>query len=257
MTYTPASEANSRTRAGMDERVKRQLATYWRVRVTKTIERLESEARRMLAIEEQLSAFALEYYDVVGEPAARLAQLEDQISAAVSEPAMPEMEEVLAHREGVAARRRELKQRYRSIAKEIHPDRASVIEGAGAGAQQMHDLNTAYERGDLAALLKLEAQLYLTKLCDIDFSMTAELESALHEVNRAAETYAQGYRDLLNSPLNELMLRAMAANMEGWDFMQAVVRRIEKSITEREQELAAAASGAVAQAALRTTAQAA
>jgi hypothetical protein len=101
----------------------------------------------------------------------------------------------------------------------------------------MHTLNTAYQQGDLAALLKLQAQLQLTRLCDIDFSATAALESALYDVNRAADTYAQGYRDLLNSPLNELMLRAIAAQMEGWDFMQAVVQRIERSIEEKAQEL--------------------
>lgn len=248
MIYIPATPEATAHRAGMDERVQRQLATYWRVRVTKTIERLETEARRMLALEEQLSAFAVEYYETVGDAAARLVQLDELINA---QSAVPELDEVLAYREGLAARKKELKQRYRSIAKEIHPDRASVIDGAGNGAAEMHALNTAYERGDLAALLKLEAQLQLTKLCDIDFSATAALESALHEVNRAAETYAQGYRDLLNSPLNELMLRAMAANMEGWDFMQAVLGRIERAIEEREEELASAAAGALAQVAMR------
>ncbi len=237
----PSPETMERhTRSGVDERVQRQLATYWRVRVTKTIERLESEARRMLQLEEELAAFAAHYYAVVGEPAARLAQLEDQISRCGMSivNAAPQLEEVTLHREGQAARKRELKARYRSIAKEIHPDRAMIVEGAGASAENMHSLTKAYERGDLAALLKLEAQLQLTKLCDIDFSATAALESALHEVNRAADTYAKGYRDLLNSPLNELMLRAMAAKMEGWDFVQAVLRRIEGTIDTREQELA-------------------
>lgn len=241
MTVLPSpSEFNSRpSRAPVDERVQRQLATYWRVRVSKTIERLEHEARRMLQLEEEIAAFAAEYYAAVGESAARLARMEEQLRTKIpADATIPEFEEVLAYRDGQAARKLELKARYRSIAKEIHPDRAMIVDGAGTGSGQMHALNTAYQHGDLAALLKLEAQLQLTKLCDIDFSATAALESALHDVNRAADTYAQGYRTLLNSPLNELMLRAMTAHMEGWDFMQAVIQRIERTIDEKEHELA-------------------
>lgn len=245
MTMAYSETAHSPHRPAMDARVQRQLATYWRVRISKTIQRLEAEARRMLALETELSTFANDYYAAVGDATTRLAQLEAQTTAAAStQNTAVELEEMLAYREGKAARTREIKARYRSIAMEIHPDRAMLTRGAGNAAENMQSLNEAYQRGDLAGLLRLEAQLQLTKLCDIDFTATAAIESALHDVNRAADTYANSYRALLNSPLNELMLRAMSARMEGWDFVQAVVRNIEQAIEEKEQALLARVASA-------------
>ncbi len=226
--------------SSLEQRAHRQMQTYWRVRINATLERLEREARRMLQLEQDLSAFAQHYYEAVGDAAERLAQVEHKIAAspAVAAPAMPEevcrvLPDALAQRDAREARRVELKSRYRALAKEIHPDRAMVAEGSGDMASNMHRLNAAYQHGDLAALLKLEAQMLLARIADADAN--AGLERALHEVERAADTYAHGYRSLLNSPLNELMLRAMSARLAGWDWMQAVVRKVERTIEEKER----------------------
>ena len=63
----------------------------------------------------------------------------------------------------------------------------------------------------------------------------AELEAALREIERAATTYADGYRAMLGSPLNELMLRAMSARLAGWDWMDAVVKKLEQAIESHER----------------------
>jgi hypothetical protein len=221
------------------ERAERQRATYWRVRIQKTIERLEYEARRMLALEAELGAFAEEYYETVGEAVNRLTALEQQLVEPVHLSGAPAMPEIEQQREAREARKVELKTRYRQLAREIHPDRTMLIDAAGMGADRMQLLNAAYERGDLAGLLRIEAQMLLTKLSTSEEIDDHALESAITDVVRATETYANAYRSLLHSPLNELMLRSMSAQVEGWDWMQAVVRRVERTIEEKEQILLA------------------
>lgn len=221
--------------SSLEQQAGRQLATYWRVRINATLERLEREARRMLQLEEDLSAFATHYYDAVGEVAERLAQVETKLANEVPSAEVVSMPAVLAQRDVRDARRAELKVRYRSLAKEIHPDRAMVTQASGTQAETMQTLNAAYQHNDLASLLKLEAQMLLAPLAEDESTRTFDLELALRDVERAAETYANGYRALLNSPLNELMLRAMQARLAGWDWMQAVVKKVERTIEEKER----------------------
>ena len=222
--------------SSLEQRADRQAAHYWRVRITTTLDRLEREARRMFHLESELSHFAREYYAAVGEAVERLAYLEQLTAPAGVDSDVPHaMPAVLAQRDAHSTRQAELKARYRSLAKEIHPDRAMVVEGAGYAANNMHTLNAAYQHGDLAALLKLEAQMLLDQMTAADGTISAEFERALREVERAADTYAEGYRSMLGSPLNELMLRAMSARLAGWDWVQAVVRKVERAIEEKER----------------------
>lgn len=220
--------------SSLEQRADAQAAHYWRVRTTTTLDRLEREARRMFHLESELSHFARDYYAAVGEAVERLAYLE-QFAAHTLDSEVPHaMPAVLAQRDAHSTRQVELKARYRSLAKEIHPDRAMAVEGQGPQANNMHTLNAAYQHGDLAALLKLEAQMLLEQ-AGSDGVITMEFEKSLREVERAADTYAEGYRTMLGSPLNELMLRAMSARLAGWDWVQAVVRKVERAIEEKER----------------------
>lgn len=224
-----------------EPRADRSPQAYWRVRMQGTLERLEREARRMFQLEEELHQFANHYYEAVGGVTERLAQVEQRLAADVATEKKPAdtvneaMPVVLAQRDAGAERRVELKARYRSLAKEIHPDRAMVVGSAGNRANHMHALNTAYQHGDLAALLRLEAEMVLTPLLEQAGADTAALERGLREVERAADTYADGYRGMLGSPLNELMLRAMSARLAGWDWVDAVVKKVERTIVEKER----------------------
>lgn len=220
----------------------RQQEMYWRVRSQKTLDRLERETRRMFLLEAELTAFAANYYAQVGHHAERLMELEAQLlTAAPQEASTSTLNEVIAQCGMQQTRRAELKSRYRMLAKEIHPDRAMVVEGGGDRASQMQVLNAAYQQGDLATLLRLEAEMLLTST---DASLPA-LEERLRAVERAADTYAQGYRELLNSPLNELMLRALNARLAGWDWMEAVVKRVLRAIAASERALAQASIAAI------------
>lgn len=212
------------------------LTNYWHSRIQTMLERLEREARRMLQLESELNLFATEYYAAVGEASERLAAVEERIGHEVSGKelvaAMPDIHETM---DASQARQREFKQRYRTLAKTIHPDRAMITEGAGAQAQHMQTLNAAYQNGDLAALLKLEAEMALEAVLKKGFVDTRELEATLHEIDRAIITYSEGYREMLNSPLNELMLRAMSARLAGWNWIEAVVRKVERAIEDKER----------------------
>lgn len=226
-------DASHAAYADLEQRNNRERARYWRVRIEAMLEKLEREARRMFQLEQELSLFASSYYDMVGPAAERLAVLEQgqgMTAAPLSVDALPEAS---VQREARGARLGEIKTRYRSLAKEIHPDCA--VAGAGGVANAMHTLNAAYQKGDLAALLKLEAQMALSRIDDEAPSASAELEAALREIERAATTYADGYRAMLGSPLNELMLRAMSARLAGWDWMEAVVKKLEQAIESHER----------------------
>lgn len=238
------------TNSPLAARAERQLATYWRVRIHKTIERLEYEARRMLALESELSTFAEEYYATIGAAVTRLTAIEEQLVVPPSRLAgrteAAEFSQAESQRETRAARKIELKARYRTLAREIHPDRTMMIDGTGSSANRMQQLNAAYEEGDLAALLRIEAQMLLNRLEQGKVNANA-LETALSEVSRAADTYASSYRELLNSPLNELLLRSLSAQHEGWNWMDAVLRNVERRIEEKERALVIANIAAIGQ----------
>jgi hypothetical protein len=231
-TLRPTHEQAHAAFSTLESRANRQQATYWRVRIAAMLNKLESEARRMFQLEQELSQFAQTYYDAVGDAAERLAQLERSATASVQVDALPD---AFVQRDARGLRLGEIKTRYRNLAKEIHPDRAMVVAGAGGVVGAMHTLNAAYQHGDLAALLKLEAQMALSRIDDDAPTAGADLEGALRDIERAANTYADGYRSMLGSPLNELMLRAMSARLAGWDWIDTVVKKLECAIANHER----------------------
>lgn len=229
------NEQSNASYSALENRAARQVVSYWRVRINATLDQLEREARRMFQLEQELSVFAENYYEAVGPAAEHLASLE--CAPSINAPLLPvdALPEALVQRDARGVRLGEIKARYRSLAKEIHPDRAMVVEGSGSVANAMHTLNAAYQHGDLAALLKLEAQMALSRVDDDAPTAGMELEGALREIERAANTYADGYRAMLGSPLNELMLRAMSARLAGWNWIDAVVKKLEQAIATHER----------------------
>ncbi len=232
--------------ATLDQRIDQQLATYWRARVQAALDRLEREARRMFQLEGELSQFANDYYAAVGEASERLAQI-DQVN--LRESPVEELTQVLPSLRDTmdmqTARTRELKSRYRTLAKEIHPDRTP--QASAVDAERMGQLNQAYQNRDIAAMLTLEAQLIVARLMKRGFTHTQDIEHALRDIDRAANTYAESYRAMLNSPLNELMLRAMSARLAGWDWIGAVVRKVERAIEAKERALVEANIAAISE----------
>jgi len=210
--HSPFSPANLQAVAH------RQLMTYWRVRVHKTLEQLETETRRMLRVESGLEQFAQQM----------VVRLQPYMALSVALPAgiasglaLPQAPFAWVEKGVGAARAAELKQRYRQLAKDLHPDAQLSLEGKPS----MAEVNHAYATGDLAALVRMEAMV----LAPTEDAPTAAFEDFVRQVEQATQTYRQAYAQLLNSPLYALYARAASAQEDGWDFVESLTRRIKRA----------------------------
>lgn len=212
--------------SALTEQAQRQLMTYWRLRVAKTLEQFETEVRRMLRVESGLERFAQDVVARLDPYLEALRQLPPEMAAGLGVPKAP----FLWVKQGVgAARAKEIKSRYRMLAKELHPD-SNV---GSPGDVEMAEVNNAYAREDLAALVRLEAQSLAP---GID-AFAHAFEDYVRQVEQATTTYRQAYTRLLNSPLYSLYARAASAQEDGWDFIDSLARRIRRAV--ETQELAA------------------
>lgn len=202
----------------LTEQAQRQLVTYWRVRVGKVLEHLESEVRRMLRVEQALDKFAAEAVERL-HPFTMI--LRDLPPGAVEQLALPKAPfEWVAQSVGVA-RQRELKARYRQLAKELHPDMQREND-----QPTMADANAAYAAEDLAAMVRLEAHALMPTIDQ----PPAAFEDYVRQVDQAAATYRKAYTALLNSPLYGLYARAASAQEDGWDFIENLARRLRRAV---------------------------
>lgn len=205
--------------AQLNEQAQRQLVTYWRVRITKTLDVLENEVRRMLRVESTLERFAHELVQRLQPQVAALETLPPALAEQLALPRAPF--EWVAQGVG-AARTRELKARYRQLAKELHPD----FYGTETHKPSMREVNAAYAQDDLAALVRLEAQT----LAPDATQPASAFEDYMRQVDQATTTYRQAYTQLLHAPLYGLYARATSAQEDGWDFVDALSRRIRRAL---------------------------
>lgn len=205
--------------SALTEQAQRQLMTYWRLRITKSLEQLEIEVRRMLRVETGLERFAQDMVTRLQPYMEALNNVPRELADATAVPKAP----FTWVQQGVAeARARELKSRHRLLAKELHPD-AAVSNACGIS---MADVNHAYTREDLATLVRLEAQ----SLAPDESQPVTAFEDFVRQVEQATQTYRQAYTRLLNSPLYSLYARAASAQEDGWDFIESLTRRIKRTV---------------------------
>lgn len=205
--------------SALTEQAQRQLMTYWRLRITKALEQLETEVRRMVRVESGLERFA---QDMVARLQPYMDALRNLPRELADPLAVPKAPFVWVEQGVAAARTREIKSRYRLLAKELHPD-AAVEHASGIS---MSEVNHAYTREDLALLVRLEAQ----SLSPDDAQPVAMFEDFVRQVEQATATYRQAYTRLLNSPLYSLYARAASAQEDGWDYVESLTRRIKRVI---------------------------
>lgn len=205
--------------SALTEQAQRQLMTYWRLRITKALELLETEVRRMTRVESGLERFAQDMVARLAPYTEALRNLPRELAEPLAVPKAP----FTWVEQGVAiARAREIKSRYRLLAKELHPD-AAVEHASGI---TMAEVNHAYTREDLALLVRLEAQ----SLSPDDTQPVGVFEDFVRQVEQATTTYRQAYTRLLNSPLYSLYARAASAQEDGWDYVESLSRRIHRVI---------------------------
>lgn len=205
--------------SALNEQAQRQLMTYWRLRINKSLELLETEVRRMIRVESGLERFAQDMVSRLQPYMDALRNLPRELADPLSLPKAP----FAWVEQGVAdARTREIKSRYRLLAKELHPD-ATVAHASGI---TMSEVNHAYTREDLALLVRLEAQ----SLAPDDAQPISNFEDYVRQVEQATATYRQAYTRLLNSPLYSLYARAASAQEDGWDYVDSLTRRIKRAV---------------------------
>lgn len=205
--------------SALNEQAQRQLMTYWRLRISKALEQLETEVRRMLQVESGLERFAQDMVSRLTPYMEALRQLPRELAEPLGVPKAP----FAWVEQGVAsARTREIKSRYRLLAKELHPD-AAVAHASGI---TMAEVNHAYTREDLALLVRLEAQ----SLAPDELQAISVFEDFVRQVEQATATYRQAYTRLLNTPLYSLYARAASAQEDGWDYVDSLARRIRRAV---------------------------
>lgn len=205
--------------SALNEQAQRQLMTYWRLRIGKALEQLETEVRRMLQVEKGLERFAQDMVARLGPYLEALRHLPRELADPLAVPKAP----FAWVEQGVAAARaREIKSRYRMLAKELHPD-AQVAHASGI---TMAEVNHAYTREDLSLLVRLEAQ----SLAPDELQPISVFEDFVRQVEQATATYRTAYTKLLNTPLYSLYARAASAQEDGWDYVESLSRRIKRVV---------------------------
>ena len=147
----------------------------------------------------------------------------------------------------------ELKSLYRSLAKEMHPDKATDATERERRHQLMIQINLAYQAGDLARLLKIQHDWQHSSAAIKDESVGAELvkvirqiaqleermlaidaeieileASELAELKRKAEYAEEEDRDLLAEMAADLEEEIFTAKAKGFDVVVKLLRQLGK-----------------------------
>jgi hypothetical protein len=202
----------------LHHQAQRQLATYWRVRITQVLDHLENEVRRMVRLEDTLERFAVQFVSRLSVQRQQWLAMRPEQQATTPLPTAP----FQWVEQGIASTRTlELKQRYRQLARELHPDFA----GTDNEQPRMSAVSEAYARADLAALIRFEAQSLAPTMAQVE-----AMEAYVRQVEQASQTYRQAYTQLLNTPLYSLYARAASAQEDGWDYAAALARKFQRAL---------------------------
>ncbi len=231
--------------ATLHQRAHKQEEIYLRARLSHALKHLEIHARAALALELELTGFIETYYAAVGAYVEKLVALESQIEAEHHPHGEEEFAAITsamhdAAKQAQLDRANELKKRYRTLAKHIHPDVQSSEDYVEA-AVKMQEVNEAYDARDLAKLVRLQAEWTLENILNMSEDIRLpELRAQLLAVEKATTQYQQERLGLMHSPVYELMLRATSARMAGRDWIAAVVHKIKTAIALKERTLVTA-----------------
>ncbi len=189
---------------------------------------LESALRELTALEDALARFAGEYFTAVGGYATTLAELMQPAEAADLKSMHHCLHDHIQTRR--SARKKRLKQSYRKLARQFHPD---TNPDHAHAAQMMQVINTAYAANDIATLSRLEIDhlAYADGTAEILAEKMARCEALIGAC--AAERAA-----LETSPLFALHERTMLARLAGDDFIGRVVLGLKAQIDKERLKAA-------------------
>lgn len=214
-----------------------------------TLHALDAACEDLRALEGELERFLSNYYGRVGGYFEQLQKIEQELEAFRAtymwSPAQAVLENAKQFNEVTSKELSkqlddEMKQLYRSMAKEYHPD---APRGEQAVAQMKEDviktINNAYARRNIGELWKIkwemeraaaqtktqahEKMVQLERHCE-------KMQQSLHEVQRRRKKLEQ-------SPAYALMQRAFQLRLCGQDFIEIVTSNVMSQIEARRREL--------------------
>ncbi len=184
----------------------------------------------LATVQAQLRAFEHRYLQAVGIRHQELDRIEAQIA------------EYLAHLESNKDFRpsNRLKQLYREVAKQIHPDLATDPEERAKRADLMAAANRAYEEGDEKKLQAILNEWELSPESVSGQSAAAELIRTLRKI-----TQSQGrlmliehkLKTLQQTELHQLQLKTHEAEAMGRDLLSDMAKTIDQQIIKAQARL--------------------
>jgi len=137
----------------------------------------------------------------------------------------------------------ELRQRYRELARRIHPDLASTDEGSERRTVLMARLNEAYSQGDLVAMngVALDAEQGLDEDLaagtGLSYGELEKIESAISAATKRVAQVTHELEELNRSELAYMMRRVNEASGEGKDLLADMAAALDAEIAEAELRL--------------------
>jgi hypothetical protein len=133
-----------------------------------------------------------------------------------------------------------MKQRYREVAKRVHPDLTSDRDDRAKRQQLMADANDAYERGDESKLVKILTEYECSPEAVQGEGAGAELIRVIRRISQArgrlSEIEAE-MQELLRSDLYQLKSRIDEAQKHGRDVLKEMVEKVEEQIGQANRRL--------------------
>ena len=230
MPSSPQTAA-TRPRPSLEERVTAQEAWLLRHSLSHLLERLARDTQQVRQLESEMEAFLSEYYERVGGYFEQLERLNYSI-AALDEEREAQAQSPAALSPTPLAR--EIKQLYRSLVKEFHPDRLQAA-GSKPRSEVIQRINSAYAAQDLAELWRIRLLAEQPGSAAERVVRYREYYRAMHQL---VEQIAARRESMTSSAAYALMQRAQEARLEGQDLISHIIRKVRQQIGRKRSELA-------------------
>ncbi len=200
---------------------------------------------KLRAIEDDLADFLDDYYAKVGPSFERLTRLQEELAAVQGGSFGVSID--LADAQNTSEKQQSsLKQFYRDMARECHPDVGEASAGQGDAkalkAEMMKTLNAAYARKNLSEMWQIKWELERQKE-DGKLSHQKRLELLKIQQEQMQNTLSElqaRERELRDSEAYALMQHARLMQCCGQDFIAMVQGRVAAQLEQAKRELRAA-----------------